>query len=242
MATSSLPLPTSSAPALHIVLVHGGLVDASSWAKVIPLLEAQGYPVTAVQNPLTSLADDVASTRRALALQDGPVLLVGHSWGGMVITEAGNDPKVTGLVYLAGFAPGPGQSLGDVAQQGPAAPGGQYFVADAAGFVRLTRLGMEENLTHDLTAAEGRLLFATQHPLAAATRGECVTAAAWQTRPSWYLIANDDRMVSPELQRTMARTINATTHALPGGHLPILAQPEPVAAFILAAAQQLSAR
>jgi len=123
----------------NIVLVHGGLVDGSSWAKVIPLLEAQGHEVTAVQNPLTSLADDVATTRRALALLSRPALLVGHSWGGVVITEAGVHPAVAGLAYVCAFAPAPGQSLADVAAQGPAPAGGQHFTADAAGFARITR-------------------------------------------------------------------------------------------------------
>ena len=223
----------------NIVLVHGAIVDASSWAKVILLLEAQGMNVTAVQNPLTSLADDVAATIRTLALQNGPVLLVGHSWGGMVITEAGNDPKVVGLVYLAAFAPGPGQSLSDVAQQGPASPGGQQFTVDAAGFVRITRQGMEEDLAPDVLAAERRVLFATQQPLAAATRNEKVVAAAWQAKPSWYLIATDDRMVSPELQRTMAHNIHATTGTVAAGHLPMLSQPVQVANFIVKAAQQV---
>lgn len=226
----------------NIVLVHGGLVDGSSWAKVIPLLEAQGYDVTAVQNPLTSLADDVAATTRALALQNGSTLLVGHSWGGVVITEAGNHPAVVGLVYLAGFAPGAGESLGDVAQRGPEASGGQHFTADAAGFVRLSRQGWDEALAPDLPAAERGLLFATQHPLAAATRGEPVTTAAWQTKPAWYLVADDDRMASPELQRTMAHAIRATTRSLPSGHMLILSHPAEVAAFIVEAAQHIGAQ
>ena len=165
------------------------------------------------------------------------MLLVGHSWGGMVITEAGNDPKVVGLVYLAAFAPGPSQSLSDVARQGPASPGGQQFTADAAGFVRITRQGMEVDLASDVPAAERRVLFATQQPLAAAIRNEKVGAAAWQAKPSWYLIATDDRMVSPDLQRTMTQNIHATTGTVAAGHLPMLAQPAQVAAFIVEAAQ-----
>lgn len=225
----------------NIVLVHGGLVDGSSWAKVIPLLEAQGYNVTAVQNPLTSLADDVAATTRALALQDGPTLLVGHSWGGVVITEAGMHPAVVGLAYVAAFAPGPGQSLADMAAPGPAAAGGQHFTVDAAGFVRYTRRGWDEDLGPDVSAAERRLLFATQQPLAAATRAEPVAAAAWQTKPSWYLVAADDRIVHPDLQRSMAQKINATTRSVAAGHLPLLSQPQQVAAFLAEAAQHVGA-
>ena len=221
----------------NIVLVHGGLVDGSSWAKVIPLLEAHGLHVTAVQNPLTSLADDVAATTRTLVLQDGPTLLVGHSWGGVVITEAGMHPAVVGLAYVAGFAPGPGQSLADVAEQGPTAAGGQHVSVDEVGFVRFTRQGFDEDLAPDASTAERRLLFATQQPLAAATRSEKVTVAAWQTKPSWYLVADDDRIVHPELQRAMARNIKATTRAVAAGHIPMFAQPEQVATFIAEAAQ-----
>lgn len=223
----------------NIVLVHGGLVDGSSWAKIIPLLEAEGHEVTAVQNPLTSLADDVATTRRALALQDGPVLLVGHSWGGVVITEAGTHSAVVGLAYVCAFAPAPGQSLADAAAQGPAAAGGKHFAVDATGFVRYTRQGWDEDLAPDVPAAERRLLFATQQPLAAVTRAQPVTAAAWQTKPSWYLVTDNDRIVHPDLQRGMAQKINATTRSVAAGHLPILSQPQQVAAFILEAAQQL---
>ena len=223
----------------NIVLVHGAIVDGSSWAKIIPLLEAQGHEVTAVQNPLTALADDVAATQRALDLQDGSVLLVGHSWGGVVVTEAGNHALVVGLVYLAGFAPGSGESLAEVASQGPAASGGQQFVADAMGFVRIRRQGMDEDLGPDVPAAERRVLFAAQHPFAAASAGQAVTTAAWKTKPSWYLVADDDRMVSPELQRAMAHKIGATTQSLAAGHLPMLSQPARVAAFIIEAAQQL---
>lgn len=222
----------------NIVLVHGGLVDGSSWAKVIPLLEAQGLQVTAVQNPLTSLADDVAATTRALALQDGPVLLVGHSWAGVVITEAGAHPAVAGLAYVAAFAPDPGQSLADVAAQGPAAASGQHYAVDAAGFVRITRQGLDEDLGPDVSAAERRLLFVTQQPLAAATRGQQVNGAAWQTKPSWYLVSDNDRIVHPDLQRAMARKINATTCSVSAGHLPMFSQPDQVAAFIIQAARE----
>ena len=225
----------------NIVLVHGGLVDGSSWAKVIPLLEAQGYTVTAVQNPLTSLADDVAATTRALALQDGPTLLVGHSWGGVVITEAGMHPAVVGLAYVAAFAPSSGQSLGDIAASGPAAAAGQHFTVDAAGFVRYTRQGWDEDLGPDVSAAERRLLFATQQPLAATTRSEPVAAAAWQTKPSWYLVSDDDRIVHPDLQRSMAQKINATTRSVEAGHLSIFSQPQQVAAFLAEAAQHIGA-
>jgi len=148
----------------NIVLVHGGLVDGSSWAKIIPLLEAHGLNVTAGQNPLTSLADDVATTTRALALQDGPTLLVGHSWAGVVITEAGTHPAVAGLAYVAAFAHSPGQSLADVAQQGPAASGGQHFTVDAAGFVRMTRDAPRHGRGPGPRRARGRAATPVCHP------------------------------------------------------------------------------
>lgn len=225
----------------NIVLVHGGLVDGSSWAKVIPLLQAEGLHVTAVQNPLTSLADDVAATTRAIARHDGPVLLVGHSYAGMIITEAGDNPAVAGLVYVAAYAPDLGQSLSDAAQQGPAPAGGQNLRPDAAGFLTITPEGLAADLGPDLTPAEQRLFLATQQPLAAGATTEKVKAAAWQTKPSWYIISADDRTVNPDMQRAIAQKINATTRTVPGSHMFILSQPALVAAAIIEAAQQIGA-
>lgn len=221
----------------NVVLVHGALADGSSWAKIIPLLEAQGLHVTAVQNPLTSLAADVAATKRALALQDGPTLLVGHSWGGMVITEAGNDPKVAGLVYVAAAAPDAGQSLGELTANAPT-PGVKNFKPDAEGFLSLTPKGINEDFAQDLSAAERKVLLAVQQPVAVTALGDKVTTAAWKTKPSWYIVASDDRMISPELERTMAKKINATTLTLKSSHVPMLSQPDKVATFIVDAAKK----
>lgn len=241
-ASLSDPRPQPTPQGLkNIVLVHGGLADGSSWAKVIPLLQAAGYRVTAAQNPLTALADDVATTTRAIARHGGPVLLVGHSYGGMVITEAGDNPAVAGLVYVAAYAPDQGQSLGDVAQQGPAPAGGQHLRPDAAGFLAITPEGLAADLGPDLTPAEQQLFLATQQPLFGGATQEKVKAAAWQTKPSWYIISADDRTVNPDLQRAMAQKINATTRTVPGSHLCILSQPALVAAAIIEAAQQLGA-
>jgi pimeloyl-ACP methyl ester carboxylesterase len=168
----------------NIVLVHGAWGDASNWSKVIPLLEAKGFQVVAVQNPLTSLADDVASTKRALALQDGPVLLVGHSYGGAVITEAGNDPKVIGLVYVAGFAPDAGQAAGDLGKEFPTPPGLGELRPDAFGFLSLTAKGISEDFGQDLSDAEKRMIIATQHPTSGAALGGKVTTAAWKLKPT----------------------------------------------------------
>ncbi|UOQ52241.1 alpha/beta fold hydrolase [Hymenobacter cellulosivorans] len=229
----------SAARVKNIVLVHGTWADGSSWAKVIPLLQAQGYHVTAVQNPLTSLADDVAATQRALALQDGPTLLVGHSWGGVVITEAGNDPKVAGLVYVAAAAPDEGQSFLELVQTAPATPGNDEIRPDAQGYVSMTPKGIVEDFAQDLPPAEQQLLISTQGPQAFSALQEKITKAAWKTKPSWYIIAGQDRMINPDLERTLAKKLNATTTTVEASHVVMLSQPEKVAAVIIAAANHV---
>ncbi|TGD82547.1 alpha/beta fold hydrolase [Hymenobacter wooponensis] len=223
----------------NIVLVHGTWADGSSWAKVIPLLQAKGYHVTAVQNPLTSLTDDVAATKRALALQDGPVLLVGHSWGGVVITEAGNDAKVAGLVYVAAAAPEEGQSFLELVQTAPATPGNDEIRPDASGFVSMTPKGIMEDFAQDLPQTEQQVLISTQGPQAFSALQEKITQAAWKTKPSWYIVAANDRMINPDLERTLAKKMNATTTTLPSSHVVMLSQPEQVAAVIMEAASQV---
>ncbi len=224
----------------NIVLVHGAFADGSSWAKVIPLLEAKGYHVTAVQNPLTSLAADVAATKRVLAQQEGPVLLVGHAWGGMVISEAGNDAKVAGLVYVAAFAPDPNQSLGELTKNAPT-PGLQKIRADA-GFLSLTPPGINEDFAPDLTPTERTVLAATQQPIAAAAFDEKISAVAWKTKPTWYIVAANDHLISPILEQAMAQKIKATTLVLSTSHVPMLSQPHKVTAFIAEAAKNLLAK
>lgn len=225
----------------NIVLVHGAFADGSSWAKIIPLLEAKGYHVVAVQNPLTSLADDVAATKRALALQDGPVLLVGHSWGGMVISDAGNDPKVAGLVYVAAAAPDANQTLGELTKDAPT-PGLQQIKPDAAGFLSMTTKGINEDFAQDLTPTERRVIAATQQPVAAAAFGDKVMTVAWQTKPSWFIVASNDHMISPVLEQAMAKKIKATTLTLQSSHVPMLSQPQKVADFIAEAAKKAPAK
>ena len=220
----------------NIVIVHGAWADGSSWSKVIPLLQAKGLHVVAVQNPLTSLADDVAATKRAIALQDGPVLLVGHSYGGVVITEAGNDPKVVGLVYVAALAPSDGESVASVTKPFPPAPLGSEVRADAEGFLTVTPKGIAEDFAQDLPDNEKQLLTATQGPTAAAVFGATITTAAWKTKPSWCVIASNDRAVSPELEKAEAAAMKATSITVPSSHVPMLSHPKEVADLIEQAA------
>src|ERR1700687_1163497 len=220
----------------NIVIVHGAWADGSSWSRVIPLLQAKGLHVVAVQNPLTSLADDVAATKRAIASQDGPVLLVGHSYGGVVITEAGNDPKVVGLVYLAALAPRDGESVASVTKPCPPAPLGSEVRADAEGFLTVTPKGIAEDFAQDLSDKEQQVLTATQAATAAAAFGGTITTAAWKTKPSWCVIASNDRAVSPELQKAEATAMKAISITLPSSHVPMLSHPKEVADFIEQAA------
>lgn len=221
----------------NIVLVHGAWADGSSWAKIIPSLEAKGFHVVAVKNPLTSLADDVVTTKRAIALMDGPVLLVGHSYGGAVITEAGSDPKVAGLVFVAAFAPDAGQALGELGKDLPPAPGGAELRPDAQGFLSLTPKGIEEDFAADLSPTERKVLTATQGPTNGACFGAKITTAAWRSKPTWYVVASNDRMISPDLERQFAKAMNAKTITLPSSHVPMLSHPTEVANFIADAAR-----
>jgi pimeloyl-ACP methyl ester carboxylesterase len=219
-----------------VVLIHGAFADGSSWDKVIPLLHAKGLKVVAVQNPLTSLADDVAAGKRVIDGQSGPVILVGHSWGGTVITELGNDDKVAALVYVAAFAPDAGESTSDLGKGGPPPPGSATIRADGAGFLYLTPEGVAKNFAQDLPASQTKIMAATQGPIFAKAFDEKVTKAAWKSKPSWSIIAEHDRMIQPDLERAMAKKINAKITSLPTGHVPMQSRPKEVAAVILAAA------
>ncbi len=225
----------------NVVLVHGAYADGFSWSKVIPQLHAKGFNLIAVQLPLTSLADDAAATRRAIARMEGPLLLVGHSWAGMVITEAGNDPKVAGLLYISALIPNDGQAVVDVVKGYPASPGGAQTREDASGFLYLSEKGMNEDFVPDLSAVERLNVYTTQGPWAKKALNDKVARAAWKTRPSWVIIDKQDRMVSPALQRDQANRIKATTLELNSGHVSILSHPREVASFIMAAAQKLPA-
>jgi pimeloyl-ACP methyl ester carboxylesterase len=224
-----------------VLLIHGAWADGSSWSKLIPLLEAKGLHVVAVQIPLTSFADDVAATQRALALEDGPVLLVGHSYGGAVITEAGNDPKVAGLVYVSAVAPDQGESTFGLITS-VATPIGSELRPDKSGFLKLTPKGIAEDFAQDLSAKEIAILTATQVPVSvAAMKGE-VTIPAWKSKPSWYIIAANDRAISPDLEAAQAKRIGATTITVPSSHVIMLAQPLKVADVIFDAASKAGAK
>jgi pimeloyl-ACP methyl ester carboxylesterase len=234
------PLPPGTVK--NIVLVHGAWADGSSWAKVIPLLQAKGYQVTAVQNPLSSLPDDIAATRRAIALADGPVILVGHSYGGAIITGAGMDPKVVGLVYVAAFAPEAGQSSLEESKAFPATPGGAEIRPDASGFLTLTSKGISEDFVPDLSAVEQQVAFATQGPTAAAALGAKETDAAWKSKPTWFIVASNDRMIAPEQERASASAMKADTTEVHSGHCPMLSHPNEVEAVIERAAAAAASR
>lgn len=219
-----------------ILLVHGAYADGSSWNKVIPKLLAAGYKVVAVQNPLTSLADDVANTRRVLEAQTGPVVLVGHSWGGLIITELGNDERVKSLVYVASFAPSEGQSITDMTKDFPTPSGVAHVTVDKGGFVSLTLEGMTKHFAQDLPLEETRVMAVTQGPIHAKGFEDKVTFAAWKNKPSWFIVSEQDRMIHPDLQRANAKKISARVVSLPTGHVPQGSKPTDVADAIIAAA------
>ena len=216
----------------NIVLVHGAFADASSWSKVAFLLEAKGYKVTSVPNPLTSFKDDVAATQTAIDAADGPVILVGHSYGGVVITEAGNDPKVVGLVYVAAFAPDAGQSIGEITQGFPKPIGLDKVAPQADGFLLLTQDGIETGFAQDLTKEEQAHLIAIQPQTHGSIFAAQPTKAAWHTKPSWYIVASNDNMIAPEHEASMAKLLKATTTTLPSSHVVMLSHPQEVAKVI----------
>ena len=231
----------STAEVKTVLLVHGAWADGSSWSKVIPLLEAKGLHVVAVQIPLTSFADDVSATQRAIALEDGPVLLVGHSYGGAVITEAGNDPKVAGLVYVSAVAPDKGESALGLISSVPT-PIGSELRPDTNGFLKLTPKGVAENFAQDLSPKEIAVVTATQVPVSVTSMKGEVTIPAWKSKPSWYIIAANDRAISPDLEATLAKKIGATTTTVSSSHVIMLAQPSKVAAVIFEAASKAGSR
>lgn len=220
----------------NVVLVHGLYADGSSWGKVIPLLQAKGLHVTAVQNPTTSLDDDVAAVKRALAQQDGPVVLVGHSYGGMVISQAGVDPAVKSLVYIAARAPEAGEDYPALTKRFPAAPAGAGLKWGNDGYGQLSETAFVNDFAGDLPKAEAQAYYAVQQPAGEGIKTAKTSVAAWKDKPSWYAVSTQDHTINTELQRFMAKRMNAHTVELNASHVSLLSQPEAVAKLIMEAA------
>ena len=220
----------------NVVLVHGAWADGSSWAEVIPRLQAAGLHVTAVQNPLTSL-EDFAATRRVLAEQDGPTVLVAHSWGGTVISEVGTDPKVAALVYVAARAPDAGEDFVALSQKFPAGPA-RAGIQEHDGFTKLSEDAFLKYFANGVDPKTAEVLYAVQWPTAASIFAGRTTAAAWRSKPSWYAVSKLDQTINPDLERFLAKRMNATTIELEAGHLSLVSQPDQIANLILAAAGQ----
>lgn len=220
----------------NVVLVHGAWADGSSWAKTVPLLAAKGMAVTAVQLPLTSFEADVAAVGRAIALMQGDVVLVGHSYAGAVIGQAGNHPKVKRLVYIDAFAPDAGESAASLFAQFKAVPLNDEIRPDTEGFLSLTSRGIGTLFAQDLDPVEQSVLHATQGPINGAALGGTLTQAAWRSRPTFYLIGEQDQAILPVDQERMATRMDATIKRIASSHVPMLSHPAVVADFILQAA------
>jgi len=221
----------------NIVLVHGAWAEGSSWSSVIERLQADGYHVTAPQFPLTSPADDVARLRHVLALQDGPTVVAGHSYGGQVMTALGTDaPNVAGLVYVAAFGLDEGESLGGLLAQGPPTPALAHQFVDEQGFVWLTEDDFVNHFAGDVDPVKAKVLYAVQQPLSASAFSDVMSVPAWKSLPSWYLVAQDDQALPPDAERMFASRMGATTIEVPSGHLAMVSHPAEVANLTEAAA------
>ncbi|MFO1144766.1 MAG: alpha/beta hydrolase [Amaricoccus sp.] len=219
-----------------VVLVHGGFVDGAGWRGVYDILKRDGYNVTIVQNPTTSLAADVAATRSAIAAQDGPVVLVGHSYGGVVISEAGTDPKVARLVYIAAFAPDAGESVQSLIANPPAGAPAPPILPPQDGFLFLDRAKFAASFAGDIDADTAAFMADSQVPWGVEALAGAVTEPAWRSKPSWYLVAADDRMIPPAAQRAMATRAGATVAETAGSHAIYVSNPATVAAVVERAA------
>ena len=226
----------------NIILVHGAWADGSSWSAVIEDLQAKGYKVTAPQFPLTSLADDVARLRQVLALQDGPTILAGHSYGGQIITGLGTDaPNVAALVYIAAFGLDKGESLGALLSQGPTPPALVHQFVDKRGFVWLSEEDFVKYFAADVDSIKAKVLYAVQQPLAATGFNEVMGAPAWKAVPSWYLVATDDQALPPAAQRLFAKRMGATVVEIPSSHLAMVSHSRDVVQLTETAAKAISA-
>jgi pimeloyl-ACP methyl ester carboxylesterase len=224
--------------ARNVVLVHGGFVDGSGWEAVYGILRRDGFTVSIVQNPTTSLADDVAATRRVLAVQDGPVILVGHSYGGAVITEAGNDPKVAGLVYIAAFAPDRGESVATLIKDPPPGAPVPPILPPTDGYLLLDRDKFADSFAADVDPELAAFMADAQVPWGVEALSGTISEPAWRSKPSWYLIATEDRMIPPPAQRAMSSRAGATVAEVAGSHAIYVSQPAAVADLIATAAKE----
>jgi pimeloyl-ACP methyl ester carboxylesterase len=220
----------------NVVLVHGGFVDGSGWEGVYRALRKDGHTVTVVQNPTISLSDDVRVTKQAIAALDGPVLLVGHSYGGVVVTEAGNDPKVVGLVYIAAFAPDSGESVSSLIKDPPPGAPVPPILPPQDGYLFLDKAKFRASFAADVAAEKAEFMAASQVPWGVEALDGKITQPAWKTKPSWYLVATDDRMIPPPAQRFMSKRAGATVVEVPGSHAVYVSQPAAVAGLIAKAA------
>ncbi|MBV9532253.1 MAG: alpha/beta hydrolase [Bradyrhizobium sp.] len=242
-ATAASLLPPARATAAtpvkarNVVLVHGLFADGSCWSEVIPRLQAAGFNVTSVQNPLTTLSEAVASAQRVLARQDGPTVLVGHSFSGMIVTEAGAHPNVSALVYVAARAPDAGEDYAALAKTYPTPPAtaGILFDGDEG---RLSEEAFLRDFAGDLPEAKAKVLYAVQQPFQKALLTGKTTHAAWRSKPSYYAVSTQDRTINPELERFMARRMGAKTIEVKAGHLSLISHPEEITQLILEAAGQ----
>jgi pimeloyl-ACP methyl ester carboxylesterase len=223
-----------------IVLVHGGFVDGSGWEDVYRSLKKDGYRVSIVQNPTTSLADDVAATKRVIAEQKGPVILVGHSYGGAVITEAGNDPSVTGLVYITAFAPDRGESVAALIKDPPPGAPVPPILPPREGFLALDKAQFAASFAADVAPEKADFMAHSQVPWGVAALSGVVTEPAWRSKPSWYLVATDDRMIPPAAQRAMSKRAGSAVTEVKGSHAVYVSQPQAVAELIQKAAKSLA--
>jgi pimeloyl-ACP methyl ester carboxylesterase len=221
----------------NIVLVHGAWADGSSWSGVIERLQAQGYRVTAPQFPLTSLADDVARLREVLALETGPTVVAGHSYGGQIVTALGDDaPNVTALVYVAAFALESGESLGALLSQGPVPPALVHQLVDDKGFVWLSEDDFTNHFAADVEPTKARVMFAVQQPIAASSFSDVMDTPAWRSIPTWFLVATEDQAIPPNAERLFAQRMGATTTEISASHVAMVSHPQEVADLIVAAA------
>jgi pimeloyl-ACP methyl ester carboxylesterase len=228
---------------INVVLVHGAWADASSWSKVIPSLEDNGYNVSAVQIPLTSIEDDVAVTKKLLQSQEGPTVLVGHSYGGIVISSAAmNSPNVKALVYIAAFGLDEGESIEGLSRQGPAPSGAAQIRPDASGFLWIAREGFGDAFAADVDPVDARVMAIVQKPLSVKSYTGKAGAPAWKTIPSWYLVATNDQMIPPVAEEFMAKRMGATTRSVASSHAVMVSHPAEVVALISEAASSIPGR